>query len=389
MTMQNSETIRVLWIDEMEFDVSSHKTRLIEMITNLQQDCDARLWTAYRHIRVQPEAFQNEILYHKEINIPGLKRLTRYGAQCVAYRNTLRTYRPNIVLFHCSNVALLRYAKARRKRDNVRLIYDVRTLPVESSTLRNWANGRLQASCLRYAARHFDGITYITDRMRRHCIEEYSLHPHPNAIWTSGVNPELFTPSKAAAASNGLTILYHGYISMQRKIDNVIKAMSLITDIDVRLILLGDGPDVGVLKHLVRRSGLEKQVSFEEPVDYEEVPKWINRCDAGILPFQDWDCWNVSSPIKLFEYMACGKPVIVTNIPAHRDVLGDCEFAFWAKESTPHEIVTAIRRAYQRRKNFKEFEFKSRKLVLDKFAWTQQAKRLKHFLADAISNEVK
>ncbi len=387
--MQTSDTIRLLWIDEMEFDTSSHKTRLVEMITSLQKDCDVRLLTTWRHHRIQLESFQNEILYHDEIKIPCLKRITRYVAQCLAYRTILRTYRPNVVLFHCSNIALLKYAVARRKRDNVKLIYDVRTLPVESSRLRNWANTRLQASCLRYAAKHLDGITYITDKMRQHCIEEYRLISHPSTLWTSGVNPELFSPSRSIPHSDELTILYHGYMSTQRRIDNVVKAVSLINDIDVRLILLGDGPDVQVLKQLIGQFGLEKRVSFEKPVDYKEVPNWINRCDVGILPFQDWESWNVSSPIKLFEYLACGRPVIVTDIPAHRNVLGNSEFAFWAGESSPQNIATAIRRASEKRKEFKNFESKARELVLRKFTWAQQAAKLKDFLARTVSNEVK
>jgi glycosyltransferase involved in cell wall biosynthesis len=100
---------------------------------------------------------------------------------------------------------------------------------------------------------------------------------------------------------------------------------------------------------------------------------------VGILPFQDWHGWNVSSPIKLFEYLACGKPVVVTDIPAHRNVLKDAEFAFWARQSSPEHIAGAIRQAYERRKDFGHMASNARQFVMGEYTWERQAEKLKLF----------
>ena len=68
--MQNSKTIRMLWIDEIEFDVSSHKTRLVEMITNLQQDCDVRLLTAIAMSESSPKRFKTKYCIEKKSTYP-------------------------------------------------------------------------------------------------------------------------------------------------------------------------------------------------------------------------------------------------------------------------------------------------------------------------------
>ena len=218
--------LRILWIDEMEFDCAAHRSRLIEMIVNLQRDCDVRLLTSHRHDKVQSEVFNNKIIYHRKFAIPYLKRIVRYLAQCSAYRSVVRTHRPNIVLFHCSNIALLRYAAARRKQDNTRLIYDVRTLSVESSAWRNWANSRLQASCLRFAAKHFDGITYVTDQMRQCCTEKYKLPAHRSTIWTSGVNSDLLssttTESRKLSKSSCNLLILTAIIGLIQNVKNQI-----------------------------------------------------------------------------------------------------------------------------------------------------------------------
>lgn len=378
-SIPNSTFLRMLWIDDMEFDTSAHKSRLIEMISNLQRDWDVRLLTSHRYERVQPQAFQNEISYYPEVAIPGLKRVARYAVQCPAYRSLLKTFRPNFVLIHSYNIALLRYAAGRRRRKGVKLIYDVRTVPVETSTMRNWANGRLQAACLRYAAKHFDGITYITDHMRQYCAEQYGLGDHRYAVWTSGVNGDLFYPSAERNGHGPFTILYHGHIEGQRRIDNVIRALPLLDDIDVHFSLLGNADGLEELREIAENLGVEDRVSFDESVNYEDVPDRIRSCDAGILPLQDWYGWNVSSPLKLFEYLACGKPVIVTDIPAHRNVLEDSEFAFWAKQSSPTHIAEAIRRAYNSRNDFARLSSKARDLALQKYTWEKQAEKLRLF----------
>jgi len=386
--MQNhkSEKARILWIAELEFSSSPHKTRLIEMISNLQQDFDIHLLTVYRNEKVQPKVFQNEIIYSCEFSIPYLKRFSRYVCQRLAAPSLLKRLKPDILIMNCSNLRLFKYCASRKQKYNYRLIFDVRTLAVDSNPVRNWLNSRLLTSCLRYAAKHFDGMTYITDQMKQYCIKEYGLAPHASAIWTSGVNPEMFSPSKVPSEPHPFTILYHGYVSRQRRIDNAVKAMSLLRDIDVRLNVLGDGDAFENLKELVKNLGIEKQVSIERTVDYEEVPERINRSDIGILPFNDWHSWNVSSPIKLFEYLACGKPVVVTEIPAHRNVLKDAECAFWAKESSPEHVAMAIRNAYDKRRDFDRLSREARELVLREYTWQRQAEKLGRFCDSLLSN---
>jgi len=343
--MQNhkSEKARILWIAELEFSSSPHKTRLIEMISNLQQDFDIHLLTVYRNEKVQPKVFQNEIIYSCEFSIPYLKRFSRYVCQRLAAPSLLKRLKPDILIMNCSNLRLFKYCASRKQKYNYRLIFDVRTLAVDSNPVRNWLNSRLLTSCLRYAAKHFDGMTYITDQMKQYCIKEYGLAPHASAIWTSGVNPEMFSPSKVSSEPHPFTILYHGHVSRQRRIDNAVKAMSLLRE-------------------------------------------RINRSDIGILPFNDWHSWNVSSPIKLFEYLACGKPVVVTEIPAHRNVLKDAECAFWAKESSPEHVAMAIRNAYDKRRDFDRLSREARELVLREYTWQRQAEKLGRFCDSLLSN---
>ncbi len=80
--------------------------------------------------------------------------------------------------------------------------------------------------------------------------------------------------------------------------------------------------------------------------------KEIAKADCGIYPLPDRPEWNVSSPLKVFEYMACGKPIILTPIPAHKDVLGDEGFVIWTKSDKAVDIAEAIMYAMDNRELF-------------------------------------
>jgi glycosyltransferase involved in cell wall biosynthesis len=381
MTTEQSNKDRVLWVTEKPFDTDLDTATWVEMVTCLQERCAVQLLADYRHKEVQPKAFHNRIIYYGSSNVRYVRRFSRYLSQYRVFRSVLASFRPTIILFDGGNLPLFRYAVRLKARGNLRLFFDVRTLPVESNAARNWLNGTLLASCLRYAAKHFDGISYITTPMQQHCIDEYRLPPHPSVVWTSGVNPDLFAPPpQGTSASGPFTVLYHGTIARQRRIDNAVRAMSLLKDLDIRLVLLGSGDGLDDLRQLACDLGVQGRVSINGPVDYEEVPKWIGRSHAGILPFQDWDGWNVSSPIKLFEYLACGKPVVVTDIPAHRQVLKEADWAFWASQSSPQDIAAALRQAYQARADFHRLGAEARQLVLSEYTWARQAEKLYRFL---------
>jgi glycosyltransferase involved in cell wall biosynthesis len=163
-------------------------------------------------------------------------------------------------------------------------------------------------------------------------------------------------------------------------------SVSLLTDIDVRLELLGQGDAVKELKALSRDLAITDKVKFLDTIRYDKVPKWINSGHVGILPFPDWPGWNTSSPIKLFEYLACGKPIIVSNIPAHLDVLKDQEFVFWAGDGSPECLAEAIRLAYRTRDQLRELGNKARDYVVQHYTWKKQSNKLAEFLNHVIAS---
>lgn len=149
----------------------------------------------------------------------------------------------------------------------------------------------------------------------------------------------------------------------------------------VALVFLGQGPAAEEIASLAQAEGVEDSVRLMEPVAYEEVPHWVSICDAGMLPFPQIKWWRMSSPLKLVEYLAMEKPVILTDMPAHRAVTGDAAWAFYIPDNSPSEIARAIRRVLSEKDVLGSLGKKGREVVVRNYTWDRQAKKVVDYVS--------
>jgi glycosyltransferase involved in cell wall biosynthesis len=97
------------------------------------------------------------------------------------------------------------------------------------------------------------------------------------------------------------------------------------------------------------------------------------------LPFPDEERFRVSSPIKLFEYMAAGLPVLATRIVCHTDVVGDGVFAFWAEDATVPGLFAALSLIWRQRDELPTMGRASAVAALE-WTWSATARKLSRAL---------
>jgi len=88
---------------------------------------------------------------------------------------------------------------------------------------------------------------------------------------------------------------------------------------EIKVLLVGDGPEMENLKRIAFRLGMESTVIFSGPIPRDDVPAYIDAMDVCVLP----DSNAFGSPIALFEFMAMGKPCVVPDLGPMRDVIDD------------------------------------------------------------------
>lgn len=271
-------------------------------------------------------------------------------------------------------------------RPKVNLILDVRSVPVEVNGLSGWVKEKLFALAVR--SHSLDGLSVITGGILKEVQDRFrGRRDLPTVIWSSGVDGDLFDATTSGQAirdqydlHGAFVLMYHGSLSPTRGLELILQAMAILVTLGhkhVRVMFLGKGAHRARLMALADELGLNDCVLFLAPVPHETVPQFVAAADVGLDPLPDHPWWNYSSPIKVYEYLHMGKPVLASDIPAHRDI---SEAVFLVPERDPIALADAIKRLMEL--DSKERE-QLRELALEAGArstWRVRAETLSYFL---------
>jgi len=377
---------RLLWAAFKLIDKSENRIVLLKMLELLNRRFEARLIAGYCKNQIPINIAGYPVRYYDRHGRFPFKWIRAWFSQPRVIREVSDEFQPEILFVtHGTPSRMMEYCQKLAQKHGAKVVFDVRTLPTTDS---NSPAFKVFEKRLRYACERYDGVTYITDEIRRYCVERYKLPNHRSAVWTSGVDADYFTPAVGESGASGrFRLLYHGgAISVSRGLDKLIQAIDLVRDLGVHLTLVGSLREPKAIEW-IEKLNLQDCVSLVDTIPHKKIPQQIQACDAGILPFPDCDIWNTSSPIKLFEYMSCEKPVIVTDIPAHANVLKDSPFAFFCKNSTPSELAVGIRAAHAKKTDFKALGVLARKQVQKRHTWEIQAEGLGDFFDSVLEDK--
>jgi len=173
-----------------------------------------------------------------------------------------------------------------------------------------------------------DAAFVITREIRDKIITVRSnINSEKLHILPSGTNTDLYKPldQKWCRKKLGLKIYAHhvgfiGTLLAHQGVDVLIEAAPsvLASFPDVAFVIIGEGPLAEIWRERVRAKSLQIHFVFTGQIDYAETPLWINAMDVCTAPFLKRA--GLRSPVKIFDYMACGKPVVASRIPGTTDI---------------------------------------------------------------------
>lgn len=135
------------------------------------------------------------------------------------------------------------------------------------------------------------------------------------------------------------SILFIGFLTKRKGVQDLIKAMiSIRNEIpDAQLIIIGDGPYLPKLKMITKNSKLEDFVHFKGFVSEDEKFQYLKATDIFVLPTY-WE----SFPVVLPEALACGKPIVTTNISGNPFAVSDGENGYLLKPGDVEGLAQKI-----------------------------------------------
>ena len=281
--------------------------------------------------------FDHIVYFPKPPTLPGkVLNQFRFAAAAARYRGDVIVLGEKAAHF-APWLALVR----RIARRPWRLALDVRTIPIPSHSgdIRSGDRGQFRRR-MAMAFRHIDGWMAITPGLRDAVAARVDTRGLPCCIWESAVDRRFIDDCDVSPSAfirncgHVFNILYLGSLARGRRIDLAVEAMTdpRLAEVNIGLHLVGDGDHLAGLRDLAARLNLEHRVHIWGPIPYADVPATLRACDLGILPLPPLEAWNVSSALKLYEYMGAGLPVLVSDISAHRHALGDHPFGLFMRD---------------------------------------------------------
>lgn len=161
-----------------------------------------------------------------------------------------------------------------------------------------------------------------------------------------GVDTEHFRPGDwEKPPKEPIDIVYLGSISPRRGLETVLSVLSSSKlQIGIQFHLIGSGSEEyeQQLREQIISAGIETKVTWHGYVDHGDLPDRLLNMDAAISPLPNHDSYEISSPAKIYEYLALGLPVICTDIRAHRTVLTDCYTGFFYQPESESSLVDIL-----------------------------------------------
>jgi glycosyltransferase involved in cell wall biosynthesis len=272
-----------------------------------------------------------------------------------------------------------------------KVVLDVRSGPVGKAGFAM----RLSFESAMHMARRFNGITAITPLLKKDICSKYGFDSEFVGVWSSGVSTSVFNPDRYDASrmrrkfglESKFVVLYHGTLGGPRTPRGIIETIKAMGELrsgypQITLFLLGNSTfPPGTIEHLIQKLNVQDTVIVHDSVGYEEVPKYIAMCDVGIVPLPNFSFWRHQCPLSLLEYLAMGKPVVVTDIPASRGILEDCDCGIYVPSTHPMKIAKGIAYAYDNKESLSRWGNKGRLIVKNRYEWDKVTGTLESFLS--------
>lgn len=227
------------------------------------------------------------------------------------------------------------------------------------------------------------GILAITEKLKNLIIEIFNPGAPVEVIRDGCVlNEESFEDSPPSSSSMPVrNLLYVGDMNPVKGVDVLVRAVKDIPG--VRLTLAGGVPSDGSaarIKMLCDRLGLQQKVHFQGYVSPYNVRKLYKDADIVLLPLSPTvQSRYFTSPLKMFEYMASGKPIIAADFPSIKEVLTHGETAMLVPPEDEKAWAQAIHNLLHDEPLCEKISKNARQLSLQ-YTWEMRAKRILDFI---------
>lgn len=236
--------------------------------------------------------------------------------------------------------------------------------------------------------RQFHAATYLlpvsswlADYAANQGVAPERIHVLPNAV-----DPHLFHP---AVSGGGIHYRYRlhdkivvGFVGRPRPwhdLDTLLTAVSHLRQTDSRyhLLLVGQMPDT--IEQQLASHSLSHATTLTGPVPHHDIPAHIAAMTIAVSPHRPLEHFYYS-PLKLFEYLACGTATVAANAGQQGEIIRPGDTGYLYPPGDSQALAAAIRQLAADPERRRDVGWRGAEYVLQHHTWAQNAAAIAHLL---------
>jgi glycosyltransferase involved in cell wall biosynthesis len=231
------------------------------------------------------------------------------------------------------------------------------------------------------AYRRCDVLVCVTEALKDLIVREAGISPQKILVIPNGVDCIRFDPKVVSSERffSGPTIGFVSALVRWHRLDILLEALGDLHDggINVNLVVAGDGPMRVEWEQLAEKKGLRNSVRFLGHISWNDIPKLIAGFDLGYVGNAQMDIGVMyHSPLKMYEYMAMGKPVLAAENDDSKNMVDEKRNGFLFVAGNKDDLKRAIRTALDEANNWKIMGEEARKTVVNNASWMMRVKTM-------------
>lgn len=336
---------------------------------------------------------------YRIINIPWYKKLEPGPSYHKFYLDFLlllkslyiaRRIKPDIIHCHLHEGAAIGYVLS--KILQIPLLFDYQgSLTAELKAHDFLREDGLYFKILYKAEKIIDNLAGIvvapTNSMIKRLREEFgvkNIYLMPDGVDTDNFRPDIVSDNlrkRLKIPLNKKIIVYLGILTKYQGVDCLLKAIpEVIQKVNSVHFLIMGYPNLDKYKKMAKKLGIANDVTFTGRIDYRTATKYLNLGDIAVGP----KLGETEADGKIYNYMACGLPIVASDTQVHREILGDT--AIFAEVNNPASLAKAIIKLLVDKNLAKELGIKARQRAVEKFSWDNVEKKLEKIYKITIDN---
>jgi glycosyltransferase involved in cell wall biosynthesis len=230
------------------------------------------------------------------------------------------------------------------------------------------------------AVRASDGIITVCQENSDRLAVQYTYPVENLQVVNNTPSRALFNNFALSENPQPTRFAHHGFLTEERGLSTFLRGFSLAKNKypSIELTLAGDGESYNELQSLVKDLKLADSVTLSGSYSYKDVLPMYEKTDIGVLPYRNDVFRNHSIPNKLFDYMACGKPLLVSQTKPTRRIVEETRAGIAVDCSQPETIAQGISNLLE--SDTISMGRNGRKAFLEQYNWEYDTAQLVQFI---------